>query len=158
MVEDFFPFDVNVTTIDPGEDALINSGGNDQEWGIRSLATQATDGFGNGIGGVAFIGSFNWDEDAPAFTFNKGVRNGGMTHSHEIGHSLFLGHDGLNNQSYHPGSGTGSTAWGPIMGAPFGHNIVHWSQGEYDGSTNSQDDLEIITTRNGFGYLSLIHI
>ena len=152
VVEDFFPFDVNVTTIDPGEDALINSGGNDQEWGIRSLATQATDGFGNGIGGVAFIGSFNWDEDAPAFTFNKGVRNGGMTHSHEIGHSLFLGHDGLNNQSYHPGSGTGSTAWGPIMGAPFGHNIVHWSQGEYDGSTNSQDDLEIITTRNGFGY------
>jgi len=152
VAEDFMPFNVNVTTIDPGSEALINSGGADEEWGIRSLATQATDGFGNGIGGVAFLNSFNWDEDTPAFTFNKGIRNGGMTHSHEVGHTLGLRHDGLGGQTYHPGSGSGSTSWGPIMGAPFGKEIVHWSEGDYPNSTNTEDDLEMITTLNGFGF------
>lgn len=152
VVEDFLPFDVNVTTIDPGVDALINSGGADDAWGIRSLATQATDGFGNGIGGVAFIGSFDWNEDAPAFTFNKGPSVGGMTHSHEVGHALTLRHDGLGGQQYHPGSGTGETSWGPIMGAPFNSNLVHWSDGQYPNSTNTEDDLVKITTENGFGF------
>ena len=157
VAEDFFPFDVNVTTIDPGLDALLNTGNGDQEWGVRSLATQAKDGFGNGIGGVAYVGFFGspgWDADAPAFTFNKGVNNGAQTHSHEVGHTLRLFHDGLGNQTYHPGVGNGATGWGPIMGAPFGKNLSQWSIGDYPNSTNTEDDLNIITTRpgNGFGY------
>ena len=61
--------------------------------------------------------------------------------------------NGLNNSAYHPGTGSGETGWGPIMGAPFGSNLVQWSKGEYDGSTNTQDDLQVITRdRNGFGF------
>ena len=59
VAEDFLPFDVNVTTADPGIDALVRSGNGDDTWGVRALNTQSTDGFGNGIGGVAYLRSFD---------------------------------------------------------------------------------------------------
>ncbi len=153
IAEDYLPFEVNVTTSDPGLAALTRTGGADQTWGVRDIHTQATDGFGNGIGGVAYLNSFNDSIDNPVFSFNKGINNGAMTGSHEVGHSLGLSHDGLNSQSYHPGVGSGSTGWGPIMGAPFNKNLTQWSKGEYSGATTTQDDLVIITKpANGFGY------
>lgn len=158
VAEDFLPFDVNVTTIDPGVEALRKSGADDTEWGIRTLNTQATDGFGNGIGGVAYLNSFSWSSDTPVFTFNKGARNGGMTNSHEIGHALGLRHDGLGTRTYHPGAGSGDTGWGPILGAPFGKRVTQWSNGDYADSTSTQDDLQIIANeRNGFGFRSDDH-
>ena len=38
--EDFAAFDVNVTTIDPGVEALVKSSDSDPEWGIRVVATR----------------------------------------------------------------------------------------------------------------------
>ena len=153
VAEDFLPFDVNVTTLDPGVAALSKSSINDSTWGIRAVNTQPTDGFGSGIGGIAYLNSFSYNQDTPVFTFNKGARNGGMTNSHEVGHALGLRHQGLNSQSYHPGTGTGQTSWGPILGAPFGKRLTQWSNSDYDGATIDQDDLTVITSnRNGFGY------
>ena len=153
VAEDFLPFDVNVTTLDPGLAALTKSSINDPTWGIRAVNTQATDGFGSGIGGIAYLNSFAYTQDTPVFTFNKGARNGGMTNSHEVGHALGLRHQGLSSQSYHPGTGTGQTSWGPILGAPFGKRLTQWSNSDYDGATINQDDLTVITSnRNGFGY------
>lgn len=153
VAEDFLPFNINVTTKDPGTAALIRSSGADQEYGVRMVATQATNGFGDGIGGVALLNSFDDPVDNPVFAFNKGSRNGGMTASHEVGHALGLRHDGLNTQEYHPGTGTGPASWGPLMGAPFGKVITQWSKGEYTGATNLEDDLSIITkAANGFTY------
>lgn len=144
---------VNVTTLDPGLAALARSSMNDSTWGIRAVNTQPTDGFGSGIGGIAYLKSFSYNQDTPVFTFNKGARNGGMTNSHEVGHALGLRDQGVNSQSYHPGTGTGQTSWGPILGAPFGKRLTQWSNSDYDGATIDQDDLTIITSnRNGFGY------
>jgi len=152
VVEDFAPYDVNVTTKDPGTAALIRSGGGDQNYGVRCVMTQATNGFGNGIGGVAFLNSFNNSADTPCFVFNKGLGAGPMSASHEVGHTLGLSHDGLNSQGYHPGSSGGAPSWGPIMGAPFGRNLVQWSNGDYPGATTGQNDTGIITnSSNGIG-------
>ena len=158
VAEDFLPFDVNVTTLDPGVAALQKSSIHDSSWGIRAVNTQPTEGFGSGIGGIAYLNSFASNKDTPVFTFNKGARNGGMTNSHEIGHALGLRHQGLDSQSYHPGAGTGQTSWGPILGAPFGKRLTQWSNSDYDGASIDQDDLATITKRrNGFGYRSDDH-
>lgn len=156
VAEDFLPFDVNVTTRDPGEAALIRSDANDQFYGIRAINTQTVSGFYENTGGVAYLNSFSWNSDTPVFTFNKGENNGAMTNSHEVGHALGLHHDGLTTQTsptYHRGVGSGDTGWGPIMGAPFGKNLTQWSNGDYANSTNTEDDLAIITKEaNGFDF------
>ena len=57
MTEDFAPFDLNVTTIDPGVEALVRSGAGDTQWGVRVVVTE--DKFANcNCGGFAYIGSF----------------------------------------------------------------------------------------------------
>ena len=41
--EDYLPFDLDVTTEDPGVEALRNTGGADTEWGIRAVINHSTD-------------------------------------------------------------------------------------------------------------------
>jgi len=146
IAEDFAAYDVDVTTEEPDQDHLRKSTIGDKTWGVRALFTQYTSGFGNGSGGVALLGTFTDFQDTPCFIFNKGDNNGSMSGSHEVGHTLGLFHDGLNGSSYHPGSGSGATGWGPIMGAPFGKTVVQWSNGDYSGSTTTQDDIGFITS------------
>jgi len=150
VAEDFRPFDVNVTTQDPGIEALRNSGGGDNRWGIRAVI--GPDVAGMGAGGWAYVGSFDWNSDVPAFVFNAGPKAMPETVSHEVGHTLGLRHDGSPTQEYYPGHGAGPTGWAPIMGVGFSRELVQWSRGEYPGANNQEDDLAIITTRNGFGY------
>jgi len=92
---DFAPFDINVTTEDPGEAALVNTGGGDDRWGIRVVMTP--DDFpAPGAGGVAYIGSFRWGynqagaTDTPCYVFNSVPEQASLAVSHEVGHSLGL--------------------------------------------------------------------
>ncbi len=153
VAEDFAPFNVNVTTEEPPIADLRNTGGSDTRWGVRAIISN-NDPLNSGAGGIAYIGSFNWDSDTPALVFNGGEKAAAETVSHEVGHSLFLGHDGRTSpvEEYYFGHGTGATSWGPIQGAPFGPSLSQWSKGEYTAASNLEDDLAIITTRNGFGY------
>jgi Calx-beta domain len=152
--EDFSPFDINVTTRDPGVDALMNSGGADLTWGARAVVS--VDNFANcGCGGFAFLNSFTDPVDTPTFVFNLGDGSLGETFSHEVGHMVSLVHDGTNvgGLAYYRGhGGTATTGWGAIMGAPFDQNVTHWDRGEYFDANNQEDDLLNITTLNGFSY------
>ena len=152
--EDFLPFDVDVTTEDPGVEALRKKGGGDTEWGIRCVVSRSNWNYS-----WAYIGSFNWDSDYECQIYpgdNTWIWIGDSI-SHEVGHTLWLDHDGEKpgDGEYYEGHGSGATYWSPIMGwtkmtEPYG--VSQWSKGEYKNATNKEDDLAIITTQNGFGY------
>ena len=66
-------------------------------------------------------------------------------------------HDGTSTVGYYAGHGSGATGWAPIEGVGYYQELVQWSKGEYPDANNTEDDLNIITTANGFGYRSDDH-
>ena len=151
VAEDFAPFDVNVTTRDPGVDALSNSGAGDTTWGARAVVSFDT-WADCGCGGFAYLNTFADELDTPTFAFNLGPGVLSETISHEVGHMVGLSHDGDSSNAYYGGHGNGGTSWGSIMGAAFTANVTHWSPGDYFGGNNFEHDLGIITGSNGFGH------
>lgn len=158
VAEDYSPFDVDVTTEEPPVDQLMKSGATDTQWGVRMvIGGSSSSWLKQSAGGVAYVGSFNWNTDTPAFVFTAQLGNGDEKYtaeaiSHEAGHSLGLSHDGTASAGYYTGQGSGTTGWAPIMGVGYYQNLSQWSKGEYSGASNKQDDLSIITSNNGFGY------
>ena len=157
VAEDFLPFEVNVTTRDPGAAALSKGGAGDDAWGVRiAVGGSWRDWFGHSAGGVAYVGSFNFRDDTPAFVFSENLgnseKNVAEAVTHEAGHALGLRHDGTQSQGYYTGHGTGATGWAPIMGVGYYRELTQWSRGEYAGANEKEDDLAVITSRNGFGY------
>jgi hypothetical protein len=163
--EDFLPFNVNVTTQDPGAAALSKTN-NDTEWGVRVvIGGSSTQWYGSSVGGIAYVGSFNWSNDTPVYVFPSQLSGGNEKFvagaaSHEVGHALGLSHHGRSNPfaEYYSGHGSGDTGWAPIMGNPYQRNLTTWSRAEYaNANLTNQDDISIITTQNGFGFRSDDH-
>ena len=161
MAEDFAPFQVNVTTVEADYTSAP------QGLRMRNIFTPTTDAM-PGSGGVAYLGSFRWTGTTPCWSFNgtgqsaassRAVRVASMTGSHELGHTFNLRHDGDTSQSgssreYYGGHGSGATGWGPIMGAPFDRQVIHWSRGQYLNANNQEDDVAIISgVFFGVGYV-----
>ena len=160
VAEDYAAFDVNVTTVDPGVDAINRSSAADLTYGTR-LLVDPTSWYqtGCGCGGVAYVGvydSANNGYHQPALVFTRGVGNGAKNiaeaASHEIGHNLGLSHDGTAAQGYYAGHG----AWAPIMGVGYSKAISQWSKGEYATANQLQDDY-VVMGSNGAALLGDDH-
>jgi hypothetical protein len=141
VAEDFAPFDVDVTTEDPGTDALRYSGNRDTEYGTRIVITPTDKWPGadfSNSGGVAFVGLFK-SNNTPAFVFSSNLfsyKTVGDASSHETGHTVGLHHDGAPSASYYSGHGE----WGPIMGSSYTRALGQWSKGEYAGADRANED------------------
>ena len=139
VAADYSSFTVNLTTdLRVFERAAENSR-------IRVIITPTSDA-APGTGGVAFIGSWNWTGDTPCWVFLTSVKEGAEAISHEVGHTLGLGHDGRPNEEYYGGHGSGESGWAPIMGVGYGQPVTQWSKGEYANASNKEDDLRTITS------------
>jgi len=139
VAEDMRPFKINVTT----DRTVFDAAAVGKK--MMCIVTPTSVAF-PGSGGVAFLDSFHDGNNDPCWAFNLTPGSCAQTVSHEVGHTFGLNHDGLLGQAeqeeYHRGNGT----WGPSMGAPFGLKVVSWSDGGYVGSTNQEDDLNVIAT------------
>ena len=145
VAEDFAPFEVDVTTQDPGTAALTRSGTTDQVYGMRALVT-AENWCGPGCLGIAYTDVFDLAGGAvyqPAWAFSDEVANDPIqiaeSITHEVGHTLGLFHDGDPTTDYFLGHGS----WSPIMGAGYGA-LTQWSKGEYTDATEKQDDVAVM--------------
>jgi PKD repeat protein len=142
VAEDFAAFGVDVTTEDPGLEALRRTSTTDQAYGIRVVISPSSAWYGN-AGGVAYLNSFQWNSDTPCFVFSDRLGPNNEKYvaeavSHEIGHTLGLAHDGQTNvTAYYAGHGD----WAPIMGVGYYKPITQWSRGEYSLANNLEDDL-----------------
>ena len=164
VAEDYLPFNVDVTTEDPGSAALIKSIPSDTEYGVRvCIGGSSSDWYGANAGGVAYMYSFKWNTDTPAFVFPAMLGNGSEKYtaeaiSHETGHTLGLSHDGTNTAEYYEGHGSGATGWAAIMGVGYYKSLTQFSKGEYPDANNQQDDLAVLAgATGGFGYRSDDH-
>ncbi len=149
VAEDFAIYQIDVTTEEPPIDALRKTSSGDAAYGIRvCIGGSGNDWYGNNVGGVAFVGSFDSSQDVPCWVFTAGTGNGAKNiaeaTSHEVGHTLGLSHDGIEGGAgYYSGQGN----WVPIMGVSYTKTISQWSKGEYANPNNTQDDLAIMLTQ-----------
>jgi hypothetical protein len=154
VAEDFAPFDVDVTTQDPGDDALDRSGPTDPAYGTRVLVTSSREAARTvcptACSGSSWVDVFDLTPShafyQPSWVFPEMVGNDtkdvAEVISHEVGHTFGLQHDGDARSAYD----YGHRSWAPIMGAAFFRPITQWSRGGYAGANNQQDDLAVIAS------------
>lgn len=157
VAEDYRPFNVNVTT---DETKFLAAPLNRR---IRVIVTP-TSAWRPGVGGIAYVNSFTWSDDTPAFVFCDRLgpnlpKYVGECCTHESGHSVGLSHQSTWDancnlvDTYNLGAGSGQIAFAPVMGNSYYRNMTGWSNGPTPtGCTSIQDNLTIITTQNGFTY------
>lgn len=149
--EMYSPFNVNVTTVDPGnlnnqETVRIIIGGNGSWYGSA--------------GGVAYLGAFYNSASNVGWVFPKMLANGNPKYTaeataHEASHTF-----GLQHQSKYSGStksaeyNPGTSAKAPIMGNSYSATRATWWNGQSAVSSSTiQDDVSVLAnSSNGFGY------
>ena len=148
--EDYAPWDVDVTTEEPPLESLRRTTSTDPAYGLRMvIGGSSYSWLGVGAGGVAYLGSYTWNTDTPAFVFPAQLGNGYPKYiaeaaSHEAGHTVALKHDGqTGGTEYYQGH----NGWAPIMGVGYYANLTQFSRGEYTAANNLEDDTTVI---NGY--------
>ena len=151
VAEDYAPFDVDVTTEAPAPAALTRADSTDTVFGTTVLITRSSGVYSCTCGGIAYVGAFDdvGDFHKPVLVFHDQLGAGAATYvaeatSHETGHAVGLSHDGRGTEGYYSGHGSGATGWAPIMGLGYYQPVVQWSQGEYLGADNPQDDFAVM--------------
>jgi hypothetical protein len=148
--EKYSPFDVNVTTEDPGTYEFNQT--------VRVVVGGDSTWAGGVYGGYGYVGGFVGATSNTAWVFSKNLGKGlpkyvAEAAAHEAGHNF-----GLQHQSTYDAGGNktdeynrGSDASAPIMGFSYYAQRGLWWLGPATSALSKQDDLQIISA-NAFGY------
>lgn len=152
VAEDYAPFNIDVTTIDPGAltdkvVACVAIGGSNSDW------------YGSSAGGVAYVGGFYNSSSNTAFVFENNLGNGNVKYTseaiaHEAGHLFGLSHQATwNGTTLVSAYSQGDSNWAPIMGVGYYSTRTTWHNGQTSASyTTYQDNIAILSnSSNGFG-------
>jgi hypothetical protein len=147
VAEDYSPFNLNVTTVDPG---------NRDDFKTQAIVIGGDGSWYGSAGGVSFVGSFSNSDPNVGFVFlNTNANFIAAAASHEAGHGF-----GLQHQSAYDGDGNktdeyshGDSTDAPIMGYGYAARNVWWSGPSSIASWSMQNDVSIIaSSENRFGY------
>jgi len=147
VADDFIPFDVDVTTEDPGKR------GPSVGW---VLVTRSTDADARPLpepraAGVSYVNTFGYGQTdfySPLFVYYNNLGSPAAVAdaaSHEMGHMVGLTHQGTTASASPGKGGSRNLSWSPIMSLDHSGLITQWSRGDYRGATNSQDEVGILT-------------
>ena len=150
VAEKYSPFDINVTTQNPG--SLVN------QVALRVVVGGSGSWAGSGYGGIGYVGGFYNASPNTVYAFEDNLGNGEPLYtaeaiSHESGHGFGLDHQsafsgGTKTAEYY----RGDSLRAPIMGnSYYAQRGLWWKGTSANGSV--QDDLSILSgAANGFGY------
>ncbi len=152
VAEKYSPFNLNVTTVDPGSYA---------DKIAQRIVIGGSGAWLNGViaGGVGNVGSFyNFNPNTSwVFPNNLGTGNPVYTaeaSAHEAGHAFGLQHQSVysgttKTNEYNPGT----PAAAPTMGLSYYSTRGLWWKGTSVTSSNIQDDMAVLASAtDGFGY------
>ncbi len=158
VAEKYSPFNINVTTVDPGnlnnkETARVIIGG-DGAWREADPAA-----------GVAYVNSFsnsivNDSWVFPRYTANGNPKSTAEATAHEAGHMFGLNHqstwamvNGVWTETTDYSTNNNDPYRRPVMGSSYSSTRGLWWYGTTSSPTTFQDDLaQLARTTNGFGY------
>lgn len=156
VAEDYAPFNIDVTTADPGN---FSNG-----VGLRVSIGGGGSWYG-AAGGVAYVNSFTNSVVNTAYVFSANLGNGHAKYvaeaaSHEAGHAF-----GLMHQSVYNAQGAlvadysqGNADWAPVMGVGYYSARSTWANGATTSASTLQDNLAVLSgATNGFGYAADDH-
>ncbi len=152
VAEDFAPFDVDVTTEDPGYTAINRQNVLNVTYGTRVVITDSpnVDFCVAPCRVAAFTGVFDaigasHDANQPAWVLpdlaGDSAKALGEAISQAAGTTLGLSFDGFTGGE---AEYSGHDPWAPIMGDGSQQPITQWSKGEYSGADNTEDDLAVM--------------
>jgi hypothetical protein len=149
VAEDYAPFNIDVTTIDPGSAttgiARVAIGGHYSDW------------YKSSAGGVAYVGGFTNSMPNVAYVFENALGNGNPRYvaeavAHEAGHLFGLQHQAVwSGGTLVEGYNSGTGNWAPIMGTGYYADRTTWHRGPTSaGASSTQDDVSILASTIGW--------
>jgi hypothetical protein len=144
IAEDYAPFDVDVTTENPGKQGPNNA------WILvtHSEARSANPLPSPDSSSVAYMNIFGFGQTAfysPVIVYYNNLGNPDAiaeASSHSIGHNLGLSHDGTSGSAN--AHGKGKVSWAPIMSIDHHYQVTQWSNGDRLGAVNNQNDIGVL--------------